>query len=117
LHRQHIWDLVYHLSQQGTTIIGTTHYMDEAERCTDVGFIDRGELLAKGSPRALKEQLHVKVLELQVEPLTAAMQKLRTLPTIQCVDLRNGRLRLHVKDPEKLFKQLQQEWPFPICGG
>ena len=59
LHRQHIWDLVYELSQQGTTIIGTTHYMDEAVRCTDVGFIDRGELLAKGSPRALKEQLHL----------------------------------------------------------
>jgi ABC-2 type transport system ATP-binding protein len=112
-HRQHIWDLLYELSQQGTTIIGTTHYMDEAERCTDVGFIDRGELLAKGSPRVLKEQLHGKVIELEVEPLMIAMRKLRKLPTIQRVDLRNGKLRLHAKNPENLFKQLQQEWPFP----
>ena len=48
-HRQAIWDLLYEQSQAGTTIFVTTHNMDEAERCTDVGFIDGGRLIAKGS--------------------------------------------------------------------
>src|ERR1700688_5042554 len=72
-HRQQIWDLLYEFSQQGTTIFVTTHYMDEAERCTDVAFIDRGRLIAKGSPRDLKESLTGHILELQVEPAMIAM--------------------------------------------
>jgi len=39
VHRQYIWGLLYKLSRQGTTIFLTTHYMDEAARCTDIGFI------------------------------------------------------------------------------
>jgi ABC-2 type transport system ATP-binding protein len=52
VHRQQIWDLLYDLSNEGKTIFVTTHYMDEAERCTEVGFIEDGRLLAKASPRA-----------------------------------------------------------------
>src|SRR5215469_4629853 len=55
VHRQQIWNLLYDLSNEGKTIFVTTHYMDEAERCTEVGFIENGRLLAKASPRALKE--------------------------------------------------------------
>src|ERR1700730_6877599 len=62
-HRQAIWDLIYELSQAGTTIFVTTHYMDEAERCTEVGFVDGGGLLGKGSPRDLKERLKGHLLE------------------------------------------------------
>ena len=55
VHRQQMWDLLYDLSSKGTTIFVTTHYMDEAERCTEVGFLDRGRLLVKNSPQGLKE--------------------------------------------------------------
>src|SRR6201999_3953453 len=54
VHRQQMWDLLYDLSSKGTTIFVTTHYMDEAERCTEVGFIDQGRLLVKDSPQGLK---------------------------------------------------------------
>ena len=47
VHRQHIWSLLYRLSRQGTTIFLTTHYMDEAERCTDIGFIQGGTAYSK----------------------------------------------------------------------
>ena len=52
VHRQQIWNLLYDLSNEGKTIFVTTHYMDEAERCTEVGFLAHGRLLAKASPRA-----------------------------------------------------------------
>src|SRR6266568_5132290 len=54
VHRQHIWNLLYDLSNDDKTIFVTTHYMDEAERCTEVGFIESGRLLAKAPPRELK---------------------------------------------------------------
>ena len=49
-----MWNLLYDLSHRGITIFVTTHYMDEAERCIEVGFLERGRLLAKAAPRELK---------------------------------------------------------------
>src|SRR5438309_6254624 len=113
VHRQHIWNLLYDLSNGGTTIFVTTHYMDEAERCTEVGFIERGRLLAKASPRQLKESFQVKLLEIDVEPVMPALVRLRELPEILGVSLRSGSLRLYAADPEKLFAGWQEQWPFP----
>src|SRR6476659_7459231 len=54
VHRQQLWDLLYEWGDAGKTIFVTTHYMDEAERCTEVGFLESGQLLAKAPPRDLK---------------------------------------------------------------
>ena len=113
VHRQQIWDLLYDLSHRGITIFVTTHYMDEAERCTEVGFIEQGRLLAKASPRRLKESFQVKLLEIDVEPVMPALVRLRELPEILGVSLRSGSLRLYAADPEKLFAGWQEQWPFP----
>jgi ABC-2 type transport system ATP-binding protein len=113
VHRQLIWDLLYELSQNGATIFVTTHYMDEVERCTDVGFIQQGQLLAKGSPQELKDHLQGKLLELEVEPAVQAVKVLRSVPTIYGVELRSGRVRLQAEDPEKLLQSWLQHWPFP----
>ena len=70
---------LYDLSNEGKTIFVTTHYMDEAERCTEVGFIENGRLLAKASPRALKSSFRSRLLEIDVEPLMPALVRLRDL--------------------------------------
>src|SRR5215212_2608130 len=72
VHRQQMWNLLYDLSHTGITIFITTHYMDEAERCTEVGFIESGRLLAKASPRALKASFSAKLLEIDIEPVMPA---------------------------------------------
>ena len=113
VHRQAIWDFLYEVTQSGTTIFVTTHYMDEAERCTDVGFVQRGKLVAKGSPRELKQGLGGDLLEVHVEPAMPAVLELRKYPGIVGVDLRSGRLRLHAKDPHGLVEQWHRSWPFP----
>jgi ABC-2 type transport system ATP-binding protein len=112
VHRQQIWDLLYDLSHRGITIFVTTHYMDEAERCTEVGFIEEGRLLAKASPRALKESFHAKLLEIDVEPVMPALVQLREVPGILGVSLRSGSLRLYATDAEKLVDAWQAKWPF-----
>jgi ABC-2 type transport system ATP-binding protein len=112
VHRQQIWDLLYDLSHRGITIFVTTHYMDEAERCTEVGFIEEGRLLAKAPPRGLKESLQAKLLEIEVEPVMPALVRLRELPEILGVSLRSGNLRLYAANPEKLVNEWQAKWPF-----
>jgi ABC-2 type transport system ATP-binding protein len=112
VHRQQIWNLLYDLSHEGKTIFVTTHYMDEAERCTEVGFIDSGRLLAKASPRELKESFRTRLLELEVDPLMPALVRLRNLPDVLGVSLRSGALRVYAPDPEKLMANWKTDWPF-----
>jgi ABC-2 type transport system ATP-binding protein len=112
VHRQRIWNLLYDLSHEGKTIFVTTHYMDEAERCTEVGFIDSGRLLAKASPRKLKASFRTRLLELDVDPLMPALIRLRSLPEILGISLRSGALRIYAPDPEKLMTNWKTSWPF-----
>ena len=113
VHRQQIWDLLYDLSNEEKTIFVTTHYMDEAERCTEVGFIDKGRLLAKASPRALKESFRARLLEIDVEPLMPALVRLRDMPELLGVSLRSGSLRLYAREAEQLIARWRENWPFP----
>src|SRR3954469_5103045 len=112
VHRQQIWNLLYDLSHRGITIFVTTHYMDEAERCTDVGFIEEGRLLAKAPPRELKESFRTKLLEIDVDPVMPALVRLRERSDILGVSLRSGALRLYAADPEKLVLDWETKWPF-----
>jgi ABC-2 type transport system ATP-binding protein len=113
VHRQQIWNLLYDLGNAGKTIFVTTHYMDEAERCTEVGFIESGRLLAKAPPKDLKSSFRAKLLEVDVEPLMPALVQLRTAPEVLGVSLRSGRLRIYAPDPDKLIESWRANWPFP----
>src|SRR5438045_4829047 len=113
VHRQQIWNLLYDLSNEGKTIFVTTHYMDEVERCTEVGFIEQGRLLAKAPPRTLKSSFRSRLLEIDVEPLMPALVRLRALPELLGVSLRSGGLRLYAPDPETLIAGWREHWPFP----
>jgi ABC-2 type transport system ATP-binding protein len=113
VHRQQLWSLLYDLSNGGTTIFVTTHYMDEAERCTEVGFLDKGRLLAKESPLTLKKSFRGRLLEMEIEPVMPALVQLRAAPGVLDATLRSGLVRLYAADPEKLLADWQKKWPWP----
>ncbi len=62
--RRLFWDILYDLADTGTTILVTTHFMDEAEHCDQVAFINAGKLLVTGSPPHLKAGLPGHLIEL-----------------------------------------------------
>ena len=55
--RRAFWDLLYQLIAEGVTVFVTTHYMDEAEHCHQLAFIQRGEIIARGSPAEIKKKI------------------------------------------------------------
>ena len=59
--RRVFWDLIYKLSEEGVTVLVTTHYMDEAEHCNSIGFIYYGNLLSLDTPNNMKEKIIDKV--------------------------------------------------------
>jgi ABC-2 type transport system ATP-binding protein len=77
--RRALWDLVYGLAAEGTSILVTTHYMDEAENCHRLAFIHQGRVIAEGSPTTMKEPqtFGAQVVELDCAPLDHALTVLR----------------------------------------
>jgi ABC-2 type transport system ATP-binding protein len=76
--RRAFWDLLYELSEQGTTIFVTTHYMDEAEHCQSLTFIHLGRIVARGTPQEIKETIMKgQVLEIDCSEPDVALGSLR----------------------------------------
>jgi ABC-2 type transport system ATP-binding protein len=72
--RQDFWQLLIRVLQGGAAVVVSTPYMDEAARCTRIGFMHSGRLLVEGPPRQLAEQLSGRVLELAAQPRHRARQ-------------------------------------------
>ncbi len=76
--RRAFWDLLYELSEQGTTIFVTTHYMDEAEHCQSLAFIHLGRIVARGTPQEIKQKvMKGQVLEIDCTDPDVALSTLR----------------------------------------
>ena len=85
--RRQLWDLLYELSASGVTLLVTTHYMDEAERCTDVGYLYQSKLLVLGQIADLKRLPDVTPLgshrfEIDVDHPAEQLSRLRKQPGI-----------------------------------
>jgi ABC-2 type transport system ATP-binding protein len=107
--RRKIWNYIRSLKDSyGMTIILTTHYMDEADKlCSRIAVIDRGEIVALDSPRALKEGMGGDVLELEIaDPDAAFLEQLKTFEDVDNISSQNGRVALTVKNGESFIPRI-----------
>jgi ABC-2 type transport system ATP-binding protein len=107
--RREFWEQIHRLASLGTTVLVTTHYMDEAERCHRLAFIFRGTVLDTGTPEEIVARRNLRVAELQVDDAPRAAERLRTSPEVDEVAHYGHTMRLatlHGTDPEELARRL-----------
>jgi ABC-2 type transport system ATP-binding protein len=98
--RRDFWLLIYQLVQQGVTLLVTTPYLDEAERCHRVGLMHRGRLVACDTPAGIRRLHPGPLLEVRGEGLDAAAPLLRRLPGVR--DVQTFGDTLHVAAAESV---------------
>jgi len=115
--RRQLWDLLFELSGQGITFFVTTHYMDEAERCSHVAYIYFGKLLADGTPDDLRELPDVQPqgtyrVEITTPQVTFALRHARMIPGIRSATIFGQSIHALIDDHldlEHLRKQLERQ--------
>jgi len=80
--RRQFWEFLFDLIDQGTTILVTTHFMDEAERCHALAILDEGALVAEGRPDSLMAELPAVVVEIETDRPRAVRNALLAAPDI-----------------------------------
>jgi len=95
--RREFWEQLFDLSDQGTSILVSTHYMDEAERCHKLAILEAGIKRADGSPEELMQQMGAHVVEIASSNLRQLKQELLNLSEVISAAQLGARLRVLVK--------------------
>lgn len=106
--RRELWQLLAKVIQQGVTVLVSTPYMDEAERCKTVSILDRGRILITGSPNELEKQMPFRIVEVKARPrriLRAVADQMEGVLSWRAV---GDRLRLSVTESRKVLPNLER---------
>ena len=108
--RRDFWAKLFELAQAGTTILVSTHYMDEAERCHRLAILDRGSKVADGTPNELQASTGMSIVEVLADDPQRAHDVLHALPEVASVTQLGVRLRVllpnTVDEPLNLLRSI-----------
>lgn len=107
--RRELWRLLSKVIQQGVTVLVSTPYMDEAERCNTVSIINQGRILISGAPAELEAQLPFKIVEVKAKPRRALRAMADRTEGVISWRAVGDRLRLSVSDPAKVMPRIEAE--------
>ncbi|MEE4194625.1 MAG: ABC transporter ATP-binding protein [Anaerolineae bacterium] len=95
LARKEFWDLIYQMAAQGISILATTHYMDEAEYCNNIGMMYQGQLIAHATPDKLRDEHDGVLFQASTREPLKAEEILHTIP--QVLDASLHGVLLHIR--------------------
>jgi ABC-2 type transport system ATP-binding protein len=101
LSRRDFWVILYDLLKEGVTILFSTSYLDEAERCSRIGMIYQGELLIADTPAAVKTQMKGTILELRTENNQRSIRMLEGVESLRGLVLSGDKIHVLVGDPQE----------------
>lgn len=107
LARRQFWRLIEDFARQGTAVLVTTHYLEEAEHCQDLGFMAAGKVVASGSPSQIKAEQPGQLVEVVTNQTQAASDLLKTQMEQARVSIFGDRLHLVVDDPDNEIPQIR----------
>lgn len=108
LSRRDFWIILYELLKEGVTILFSTSYLDEAERCNRIGLIYQGELLIADTPSAVKAQMGGTILELRMENNQRGMKVLEGVESLRSLVLTGDKIHVLVDDPQEGEKVIRE---------
>lgn len=95
--RRSFWELIHSLSEEGTTVFVTTHYLEEAEFCSNIILIDAGRLIAEGNSKFLKSNyIRNKIFEIRSPGLIELLDSAKKLPFVEDVSIFGNSIHLMV---------------------
>lgn len=104
--RRDFWEKLFEMAEQGTTILISTHYMDEAARCHSLAILDQGVKVADGTPKELGNSISSHVIEVTADEPNAARQRLANEDGITSITQLGFRLRVLI--PKEISNPLEQ---------
>ncbi|HJV63360.1 MAG TPA: ABC transporter ATP-binding protein [Albitalea sp.] len=104
--RRDFWDEIHRLAAQGITVLVSTHYMDEAERCHELAYIAYGTMLARGSERDIIQQAGLHVWAVDGEEAPALVQPLKNAPGVLSVAAFGNALHVAGQDDAQLERAI-----------
>ena len=107
--RREFWDELGRLSANGMTILVSTHYMDEAERCHELVYIAYGNLMVKGTVESVIKQTNLKTFLVQGNNFPQLQNILEADNAVTTMSLFGGNLRICGQDEQKLAEILQSK--------
>jgi ABC-2 type transport system ATP-binding protein len=105
--RRDFWDHIHELAHQGITVLVSTHYMDEAERCHAIAYISYGKLLAHGTLREVIDQAGLSTWQLEGPDIMKVAAALRGQPGVEMVAPFGNTLHVSGTDAEPLKRSVE----------
>ena len=105
--RGEFWEILMDLVGRDITILLTTAYLEEAERCARVGLLHRGRLLAEGRPEEIRREVGLELLEVTCEPLAKGREAAAETPGVRWVEAFGDRLHAATRSASEVERPLR----------
>ncbi|MBN1231789.1 MAG: ABC transporter ATP-binding protein [Candidatus Coatesbacteria bacterium] len=105
--RRNFWELINNLVEDGTTVLVTTHFLEEAEYCNRIMLMHSGKLIAQGTPKHLKQNsIRNTILDIESNKIVEAMELLQRQDWISDVSIFGRHIHISIDDEEKAKERI-----------